>query len=94
MKEIEMINCPVCGTKFIPRTFYPEEAIFSTLDGKKLSGNPLRCHFRETGSISGCRTVPRRTPHAEANTRAYSLHGESKSTSFPSVKYHSADGRL
>ena len=33
-----MINCPVCGTKFIPRTFYPEDAIFSTLDGKKLSG--------------------------------------------------------
>lgn len=38
MKDIEMINCPVCGTKFIPRTFYPEDAIFSTLDGKKLSG--------------------------------------------------------
>ncbi|MEJ2294613.1 MAG: hypothetical protein P8Y23_07555 [Candidatus Lokiarchaeota archaeon] len=33
-----MINCPVCGTKFIPRAFYPEDAIFSTLDGKKLSG--------------------------------------------------------
>ncbi|TFG03120.1 MAG: hypothetical protein EU542_03350 [Promethearchaeota archaeon] len=38
MKDVEMINCPVCGTKFIPRTFYPEDAIFSTLDGKKLSG--------------------------------------------------------
>ena len=33
-----MINCPVCGTKFIPRSFYPEDAIFSTMDGKKLSG--------------------------------------------------------
>lgn len=33
-----MINCPVCGNKFIPRSFYPEDAIFSTLDGKKLSG--------------------------------------------------------
>ena len=32
-----MINCPVCGIKFIPRTFYPEESIFSTHDGKKLS---------------------------------------------------------
>ncbi len=33
-----MINCPVCNMKFIPRTFYPDEAIFSTHDGKKLSG--------------------------------------------------------
>ncbi len=33
-----MINCPVCKIKFIPRTFYPDEAIFSTHDGKKLSG--------------------------------------------------------
>jgi len=33
-----MINCPVCKMKFIPRTFYPDEAIFSTHDGKKLSG--------------------------------------------------------
>ena len=33
-----MINCPVCKIKFIPRTFYPNEAIFSTHDGKKLSG--------------------------------------------------------
>lgn len=34
-----MINCPVCKMKFIPRTFYPEESIFSTHDGKKqLSG--------------------------------------------------------
>ena len=33
-----MINCPVCNVKFIPRTFYPEEAIFTTHDGKKLSG--------------------------------------------------------
>jgi hypothetical protein len=38
MKEKQMINCPVCGIKFIPRTFYPEESIFSTHDGKKLSG--------------------------------------------------------
>jgi hypothetical protein len=38
MNENQMINCPVCGIKFIPRTFYPEESIFSTHDGKKLSG--------------------------------------------------------
>ncbi|MBA7534750.1 hypothetical protein ES705_26999 [subsurface metagenome] len=38
MNEKQMINCPVCGIKFIPRTFYPEESIFSTHDGKKLSG--------------------------------------------------------
>jgi hypothetical protein len=38
MKNKEMINCPVCGTNFIPRSFYPEDAIFSTMDGKKLSG--------------------------------------------------------
>ncbi|MFX1357589.1 MAG: hypothetical protein ACFFA8_09900 [Promethearchaeota archaeon] len=38
MNEKEMIKCPVCEVKFIPRTFYPEEAIFSTPDGKKLSG--------------------------------------------------------
>ncbi|MFW9941318.1 MAG: hypothetical protein ACFFFT_09775 [Candidatus Thorarchaeota archaeon] len=38
MKEKEKLKCPVCNTKFIPRTFYPEEAIFSTSDGKKLSG--------------------------------------------------------
>ncbi len=38
MNEKQMINCPVCGMKFIPRTFYPEESIFSTHDGKKLSG--------------------------------------------------------
>jgi hypothetical protein len=38
MKDKEMINCPVCATKFIPRIFYPEEVIFSTSDGKKLSG--------------------------------------------------------
>ena len=34
----EKLKCPVCNAKFIPRTFYPEEAIFSTPDGKKLSG--------------------------------------------------------
>ena len=33
-----MINCPVCQMKFIPRTFYPDEAIFSTHGGKKMSG--------------------------------------------------------
>ena len=38
MNDKQMINCPVCKTEFIPRTFYPDEAIFSTRDGKKLSG--------------------------------------------------------
>ncbi|MFW9783916.1 MAG: hypothetical protein ACFFFB_16645 [Candidatus Heimdallarchaeota archaeon] len=38
MSEKQMIKCPVCENKFIPRTFYPEDAIFSTSDGKKLSG--------------------------------------------------------
>ncbi|MHA2280397.1 MAG: hypothetical protein ACXAC5_06070 [Promethearchaeota archaeon] len=38
MKQKEKLKCPVCSTKFIPRTFYPEEATFSTSDGKKLSG--------------------------------------------------------
>jgi hypothetical protein len=38
MKQKDKLKCPVCNTKFIPRTFYPEEAIFSTSDGKKLSG--------------------------------------------------------
>ena len=38
MKQKEKLKCPVCNAKFIPRTFYPEEAIFSTSDGKKLSG--------------------------------------------------------
>jgi hypothetical protein len=38
MKEKEKIDCPVCHKKFIPRTFYPEEAIFTSLDGKKVSG--------------------------------------------------------
>lgn len=38
MKQKEKLKCPVCNTKFIPRTFYPEEAIFSISDGKKLSG--------------------------------------------------------
>jgi len=37
MKDKQMINCPVCETKFIPRTFYPEEAIFTSPDGKKSS---------------------------------------------------------
>ncbi len=38
MKKKEKLKCPLCNTKFIPRTFYPEEAIFSVSDGKKLSG--------------------------------------------------------
>jgi uncharacterized protein (DUF2225 family) len=38
MTQKEKLKCPVCNNKFIPRTFYPEEAIFSTSDGKKLSG--------------------------------------------------------
>ncbi|MHA1885765.1 MAG: hypothetical protein ACW96S_11970, partial [Promethearchaeota archaeon] len=38
MKQKEKLKCPICSTKFIPRTFYPEEAVFSTSDGKKLSG--------------------------------------------------------
>ena len=38
MSDKQMINCPVCKMKFIPRTFYPNEAIFSTHDGKKLTG--------------------------------------------------------
>jgi len=38
MNDQQMINCPVCQLKFIPRTFYPDEAIFSTHAGKKLSG--------------------------------------------------------
>ncbi|HUW90899.1 MAG TPA: hypothetical protein VMV43_10360 [Candidatus Nanopelagicaceae bacterium] len=38
MTDKQMINCPVCKMKFIPRTFYPDEAIFSNHDGKKLSG--------------------------------------------------------
>jgi len=38
MNDKKMINCPVCKLKFIPRTFYPNESIFSTHDGKKLSG--------------------------------------------------------
>ncbi|MHA2131839.1 MAG: hypothetical protein ACW99L_17870, partial [Promethearchaeota archaeon] len=38
MTQKEKLKCPVCSTKFIPRTFYPEEAIFSISDEKKLSG--------------------------------------------------------
>ncbi|MFX1417644.1 MAG: hypothetical protein ACFE9N_01860 [Promethearchaeota archaeon] len=37
MNKKEKLNCPLCNTKFIPRTFYPEEATFSS-DGKLLSG--------------------------------------------------------
>jgi hypothetical protein len=36
MKEKQLLKCPVCDNKFIPRTFYPEESIFSRPDGKKL----------------------------------------------------------
>jgi hypothetical protein len=36
MKEKQLLKCPVCDNKFIPRTFYPEESIFSSPDGKKL----------------------------------------------------------
>jgi len=38
MKKKEKLNCPLCNVKFIPRTFYPEEATFSSSDGKLLSG--------------------------------------------------------
>ena len=38
MTRKEKLKCPVCAKKFIPRTFYPEEAIFSTSDGKRSSG--------------------------------------------------------
>jgi len=38
MNDKQMINCPVCKIEFIPRTFYPDESIFSTHDGKKVSG--------------------------------------------------------
>lgn len=38
MKQKDKLKCPVCNSKFIPRTFYPEESIFSTSDGKNLSG--------------------------------------------------------
>ncbi|MFX1389392.1 MAG: hypothetical protein ACFE9Z_04930 [Promethearchaeota archaeon] len=37
MKSKEKLKCPLCDTKFIPRTFYPEEATFFS-DGKLLSG--------------------------------------------------------
>jgi hypothetical protein len=37
MKEKRLIKCPVCDNKFIPRTFYPEDAIFSNPEAKKLS---------------------------------------------------------
>jgi len=33
-----MIKCPVCDTEFIPKTFYPEETIFTTTEGKSYSG--------------------------------------------------------
>ncbi|MHA1670724.1 MAG: hypothetical protein ACTSV5_09110 [Promethearchaeota archaeon] len=36
MKEKRLMKCPVCDNKFIPRTFYPEESIFSSPDGKKV----------------------------------------------------------
>ncbi|MFW9828748.1 MAG: hypothetical protein ACFFEY_14240 [Candidatus Thorarchaeota archaeon] len=37
MKSKEKLKCPLCNTKFIPRTFYPEEATFFS-GGKLLSG--------------------------------------------------------
>ncbi len=37
MNKKEKLKCPLCSTKFIPRTFYPEEATFSS-NGKLLSG--------------------------------------------------------
>lgn len=37
MTKKEKLNCPLCNSKFIPRTFYPEEATFSS-EGKLLSG--------------------------------------------------------
>ncbi|MFX0008050.1 MAG: hypothetical protein ACFFA7_06325 [Promethearchaeota archaeon] len=37
MNKKEKLKCPLCGNKFIPRTFYPEEATFSS-EGKLLSG--------------------------------------------------------
>ncbi|MFX1304924.1 MAG: hypothetical protein ACFFBV_06040 [Promethearchaeota archaeon] len=38
MKKKEKLKCPLCSIKFIPRTFYPEEATFSSSEGKLLSG--------------------------------------------------------
>ncbi|MFX1452632.1 MAG: hypothetical protein ACFFCM_17475 [Promethearchaeota archaeon] len=37
MKSKEKLKCPLCDTKFIPRTFYPEESTFFS-GGKLLSG--------------------------------------------------------
>ncbi|MFX1365872.1 MAG: hypothetical protein ACFE9Y_13225 [Promethearchaeota archaeon] len=37
MKKKEKLKCPLCSITFVPRTFYPEEATFSS-DGKLLSG--------------------------------------------------------
>jgi hypothetical protein len=37
MKSKEKLKCPLCDTRFIPRTFYPEEATFFS-GGKLLSG--------------------------------------------------------
>ena len=37
MKEKRLLKCPVCDNNFIPRTFYPEDSIFSSPDGKKLN---------------------------------------------------------
>ncbi|MHA2367162.1 MAG: hypothetical protein ACXAC7_24640 [Candidatus Hodarchaeales archaeon] len=38
MKKKEKLKCPLCAIKFIPRTFYPEEATFSSSEGNLLSG--------------------------------------------------------
>jgi thiol-disulfide isomerase/thioredoxin len=37
MNKKEKLKCPLCNSKFIPRTFYPEESTFSA-EGKLLSG--------------------------------------------------------
>ncbi|NVM38363.1 MAG: hypothetical protein HWN81_22400, partial [Candidatus Lokiarchaeota archaeon] len=38
MNKKEKLKCPLCNIKFIPRTFYPYEATFTSSDGKLLSG--------------------------------------------------------
>ncbi|MHA1196647.1 MAG: hypothetical protein ACTSRH_11860 [Promethearchaeota archaeon] len=36
MNDRKTIKCPVCKNEFIPRTFYPENAIFTSTDGRKI----------------------------------------------------------
>ena len=38
MNKKEKLKCPLCSVKFIPRTFYPEEATFTSSKGGLLSG--------------------------------------------------------